>query len=148
MAGEVQTTFMSVLLGQPGVIQREVARRIGVDRSMVSRWRAGERGLNIEDALYLVERFGPKPLVAAARVVGIELTVDRDSNPMEGDTGEVLVGVLASLLRESLSLTDHLQGVRESSLSRSQRIDLVKRLAALEGMCRAAQAALLDERRP
>jgi len=147
MPGSVQKTFVEVLLGLPGVLQRDVANRIGVDRSMVSRWRTGERGLNVEDALYLVERFGPKPLVAAARMVDVELVVADPLDTLEGDARDVMVGVLAALLRESVSLTERLKGVRESSLTDGERIDLVRRLAALEGMCRAAQAALLSEAR-
>lgn len=104
--------------------------------------------LGVEDALYLVERFGTEPLVAAARVVGLEVAVESQPDSMEGDTAEVVVGVLGSLLSESLSLTAHLTGLREATLSQAQRIDLVQRLAALEGMCRAAQAALLDESKP
>jgi len=148
MPGSVQKTFVEVLLGLPGVIQRDVARRIGVDRSMVSRWRAGDRTLGIEDALYLVERFGTEPLVAAARVVGVEVSVVSEPDTMEGDTAEVVVGVLGSLLSESVTLTSHLLGLREATLTPAQRIEVVQRLATLEGMCRAAQAALLDESKP
>ncbi len=103
MSDAVQQAFMRALLDMPGVTQRSVATRIGVNRCMVTRWLSGERNLRLGDAMYLVERWGSRPLVEAARVVGLTLRVDEDDDVdgIEGDTAEVRITFLAGLAAET-----------------------------------------------
>ena len=142
MTDPVQHAFMRALLDTPGVTQQAVGRRIGIDRSIVSRWLKGDRRLSICDALHLVERWGPAPLVEAGRVVGLEVAVDEsgDGPAFEGDTGELRIELLAGLAGEAARLASELV---QPPAGAEARTALVRRLRALEELCRKAQTHLL-----
>jgi len=144
MPARVQAAFLESLLGQPRVTQAAVAERLGVDRSYVSRCLSGQRILGIEDSLYLVERFGPRPLRQAGDVLGLDIQVVEDSLPDVGaDTQAMLLELLASLSGEVARLAEDLRSPRNPG--HAQRVALMRRLGAVETQCRAAQRMLAAE---
>jgi len=142
--GRVQTAFVETLLGLPRVTQAAVAERLGVDRSFVSRCLRGDRTLGVEDALYLVERFGIRPLRQAGDVVGLDLRLAEQAMPtVPSEPHDMLLEVLASLSGEASRLAEDLRARR--TLTHAQRVALVRRLGAVEAQCRAAQRMLVTE---
>ncbi len=142
MSDAVQQAFMRALLDMPGVTQRSVATRIGVNRCMVTRWLSGERNLRLGDAMYLVERWGSRPLVEAARVVGLTLRVDEDDDVdgIEGDTAEVRITFLAGLAAETSRLAADLASTPDTPDGRAV---LIQRVRDIEDLCRKVQLRLL-----
>lgn len=140
MSDAVQRAFVDALLDSPGVTRQAVARRVGVHPSMVTRWLRGERNLRLGDAVYLVERFGPRALVEAFRVVGLRVVVEgEEPEGLDGDTGEVQAQVLAGLTRHSAELAER--------MARGEPADpagLIQRVRELELLCQQAQRRLLS----
>lgn len=138
---------MATLLGSPRITQVDVASRLGVDRSMVSRYRSGDRTLGIEDALYLVEHFGPPALEAAAAAVGLDLRIEDD--PPAGSGGDALRVVrsaLSAMAEEVSAQVAHAPLDRLPGLE--ARMELAQRLELVEQRCREARHALLSEPTP
>jgi len=57
--------------------KRQLAERLGIDHTLVSRWETGERVLQFEDAMRLAQLAGLPPASTAAKV-RLETTKDRD----------------------------------------------------------------------
>ncbi len=134
---------MRALLDMPGVTQSAVAGRIGVDRCMVSRWLHAERALRLSDALFLVERWGGRPLVEAGRAVGLTLSVSEDAGGevLEGDTEDLRVELLGGLSAEVAQLAAELLSAPETPDGRAVLIGRVRRI---EELCQRVQQRLLS----
>ena len=137
-----QEAFLEALLGAPGVTQAGAAAKLGVDASLFSRWRTGERALPLDAALALTEWAGPAALQAAAGPFGLRVEVrgPADRVGAEGTTEEVLGGLVGELGRQLASLAGTLSRVRR--IRGADRSRLVAELIRLETAVRAARVAL------
>jgi len=74
--GPMQRAVMLAVMDVPGMTQNRVATRLGVDRSMVSRWLNVQSPMPMDAAFHLAKWLGPGILADACEVTG--LRVDRD----------------------------------------------------------------------
>lgn len=138
-SGRLQVTFLSALL-RGSLTKQDVAEVMGVDRSLVSRWASAERALSLDDALCLVERYGGAPLLAAGRIIGLEIAVSGapdDAGAAAADLDE------DPLVRLRLGLVEALRVlVAGDAGSPARRAHLLHQLSILEGLLKAVQHRL------
>lgn len=101
---KMQRAFMLAVLDQDGMTQNRVARRLGVDRSMVSRWLTVSTALPFDAAMHLAKWLGPDIMADACEVTGLHVDRDlRDPDDVDHEVSSIRkrIAHITSLIAEA-----------------------------------------------